>query len=118
MFNQQTASVIIYVAGPSQVSSVKKTRSKPGSQFIAMSTTYLCSVPGLVTQAVSSALGMVGRVRVRRWQHTRVVTMILLLGVKAAVVAGETRAGVGRERQLVVGLHNGAVGALSSLLIE
>ena len=75
-------------------------------------------MPELVTQAVSSALGMVGRIRVRRWQHTRVVTMILLLGVKAAVVAGETRAGVGRERQLVVGPHNGAVGALSSLLIE
>jgi hypothetical protein len=97
---------------------VKKTRSELGSQSIAMSTTYLCSVPELVTQAVSSTLGMVGRIRVRRWQHTRVVTMILLLGVKAAVVAGETRAGVGRERQLVVGPHNGAVGALSSLLIE
>ena len=55
-------------------------------------------MPELVTQAVSSTLGMVGRIRVRRWQHTRVVTMILLLGVKAAVVAGETRAVVGRER--------------------
>ena len=88
MFNQQTASVIIYVAGPSQVSSVKRHgQSQVASLLPAMSTTYLCSVPGLVTQAVSSALGMVGRVRVRRWQHTRVVTMILLLGVKAAVVA-------------------------------
>ena len=44
--------------------------------------------------------------------------MILLLGVKAAVVAGETRAVVGRERQLVVGPYNGAVGTLSSVLTQ
>ena len=83
-----------------------------------MNTTYLCSVPELVTQSVSSALGMVGRIRVRRWWHTWVVTMILFLGVKAAVVAGETRAVVGRERQLVVGPYNGAVGTLSSVLTQ
>ena len=44
--------------------------------------------------------------------------MILLLGVKAAVVAGETRAVVGRERQLVVGQHNVAVSTLSSVLTQ
>ena len=70
------------------------TRSEPGSQFVALSSKYHIPVfcAGADEQAVSSALGMVARIRVRHWQHPRVVTMVLLLGGKSAIVGGETRA--------------------------
>jgi hypothetical protein len=53
----------------------------------------------LVRSAVSSALGMVCRVRVRHWQHTPVVANILLLGGKSAAVVRKTVAVVGKESQ-------------------